>query len=81
VPERTIGEESNHHQKFAYVQLSGVFMRLDQAHHRRLAALTEAISAEPARSLALGFGAANAALFANADFSAYSRNNGLRQGF
>jgi hypothetical protein len=56
-------------------------MRLDQARHRRLAALTEAIPAEPARSLALGFGAANAALFANADFSAYSRNNGLRQGF
>jgi hypothetical protein len=81
VPERTLGEESNHHQRFAYVLLSGVFMRLDRARNQGLADLTEVILVGWASSLALVFGVANAVLFANANFSAYSRNNGLRQGF
>ena len=79
--ERTIGEESNHYQRFAYVLFSVVFMRLDQALNRGLASLTEVILVGRASSLALVFGVANAALFADANFSAYSRNNGLRQGF
>ena len=79
--ERTIGEESNHYQRFAYVLFSVVFMRLDQALNRGLASLTEGILVGRASSLALVFGVANAALFADANFSAYSRNNGLGQGF
>lgn len=42
------------------------------------------VTAFPARratTLASVFGVANAALRANANFSAYSRNNGLRQRF
>ena len=76
-----MGEESNHYQRFAHVLFSVVFMRLDQALNQGLAGLTEVISVGRARPLALVFGVANAALFANANFSAYSRNNGLRQGF
>jgi len=56
-------------------------MRLDQALNQGLASLTEVILVGRASSLALVFGMANAALFADANFSAYSRNNGLRQGF
>jgi hypothetical protein len=77
-----IGEESNHYQRFAFVLFSVVFMRrLDQALNRGLASLTEVILVGRASSLALVFGVANAALFADANLSAYSRNNGLRQGF
>jgi hypothetical protein len=81
VSERIIGEESNHYQRFAFVLFSVVFMRLDQALNRGLASLTEVILVRRASSLALVFGVANAALFADANLSAYSRNNGLRQGF
>jgi hypothetical protein len=81
VPERIIGEVSNHRQRFAYVLLSVIFMRLDQTRNQGLGDLTEAILVGRASSLASVFGLANAAHFANATFSAYSRNNGLRQGF
>ena len=40
-----------------------------------------AFLARRATTLASVFGVANAALGANADFSAYSHNDGLRQGF
>ncbi len=79
--ERIIGEESNHYQRCAYVLFSVVLMRLDQALNQGLASLTEVIWVGWASSLALVFGVANAALFADANFSAYSRNSGLRQGF
>jgi len=46
-------------------------MRLDQALNRGLASLTEGILVGRASSLALVFGVANAALFADANFSAY----------
>ena len=81
MPERTFGEESDHHQSFAYVLLSVVFMRLDQALDQGLAGLTEVILVGRASSPASVFGVANAAHFANANCSAYSRNNGLRQDF
>jgi hypothetical protein len=81
VPERTIGVVSNHHQRFAYVLLSVVFMRLNQARNQGLVGLTEVTLVGWARSVPLVFGLANAAHFASANFSAYSRNNGLRQGF
>jgi hypothetical protein len=58
-----------------------VFMRLDQARNQRLAGSTEVTLVERASAPALVFGVANAALFANANSSAYSRNSGLRQGF
>jgi hypothetical protein len=60
---------------------SVVFMRLDQDLNQGLASLTEVILVGRASPLALEFGVANEALFADAIFSAYSRNNGLRQGF
>jgi hypothetical protein len=72
---------SNYHQRFAYVLLNVVFMRLNQARDRGLGGLTETILIGWASSLAVVFGLANSAYFANANFSAYSRNNGLRQGF
>jgi hypothetical protein len=81
VPERTIGEVSNNHQRFACVLLSVVFMRLNQARNQGLVGLTEVTLVGRASSVPLEFGLANAAYFANANFSAYSRNNGLRQGF
>ena len=81
VPERTIGVVSNHHQRFAYVLLSVVFMRLNQARNHGLVGLTEVTLVGRASSVPLVFGLANAAHFANANFSAYSRNYGLRQGF
>jgi hypothetical protein len=81
VPERTIGVVSNHHQRFAYVLLSVVFMRLNQARNQGLVGLTEVTLVGWARSVPLVFGLANAAHFANVNFSAYPRNNGLRQGF
>ena len=81
MPERIFGEESNHHQSFAYVLLSVVFMRLDQALNQGLAGLTEVILVGRASSAASVFGVANAEHFANTNCSAYSRNNGLRQGF
>ena len=81
VPERTIGEVSNDHQRFAYVLLSVVFMRLNQARNHGLVGLTEVTLVGRASSVPLVFGLANAAHFANANFSANSRNYGLRQGF
>jgi hypothetical protein len=81
VPERTIGEVSNDHQRLAYVLLSVVFMRLNQARNHGLVGLTEVTLVGRASSVPLVFGLANAAHFANANFSAYSRNYGLRQGF
>jgi hypothetical protein len=56
-------------------------MRLDHALNQGLAGLTEVILVGRASSLALVFGVANAALFADANLSAYSHNNRLRQGF
>jgi hypothetical protein len=72
---------ATHHQRFAYVLLGVVFMRLDQARNQRLAGSTEVTLVERASSPALVFGVANAARFANANFSAYAHNNLLRQGF
>ena len=72
---------SKHHQRFAYDLFSVVFMRLDQAPNQGLASSTEVILVGWATTLASVFGVANAALGANADFSAYSHNDGLRQGF
>jgi hypothetical protein len=69
------------YQRFPCVLFSVVFMRLDHALKRGLAGLTEVILVRRASSLALVFGVANAALFADANFSAYSRNIGLGQGF
>jgi hypothetical protein len=56
-------------------------MRLNQARNQGLVGLTEVTLVGRASSVPLVFGLANAAHFANANFSAYSRNNGLRQGF
>ena len=72
---------SNHHQRSANVLLSVVFMRLNQARNQGLEGLTEVSLVGRASSVPLVFGLANAAHFANANFSAYSRNNGLSQGF
>jgi hypothetical protein len=41
VPNRTIGEESKHHQKLAYALLSVVFMRLGQVRNQGLAGMIE----------------------------------------
>ena len=67
MPNRTIGEESKHHQKLAYALLSVVLMRLGQVRDQGLASLTEVIWVGWASSLALVFGVANAALFADAN--------------
>ena len=72
---------SNHHQRFVHVLLSVVFMRLNQARNQGLVGLTEVTLVGRAGSVTSVFGLANAAHFANANFSACSRNNGLRQGF
>jgi hypothetical protein len=58
-----------------------VFMSLDQARNQGLAGLTDVKLVGRDSSLALVLGLAKAAHFANSNFSAYSRNNGLRQGF
>jgi hypothetical protein len=54
---------------------------MQQECDRGLVGLTEVTLVGRASSVPLEFGLANAAYFANANFSAYSRNNGLRQGF
>jgi hypothetical protein len=81
MPERIIGEVSNHRQRSAYVLLSLIILRLDQTRNQGLGDLTEVILVGRASSLALVFGLANAAHFVNATFSAYPCNYGLRQGF
>jgi hypothetical protein len=44
VPKRTIGEESKHHQRFAYVPFNVVFKCLDQARDQGLAGMIEPMS-------------------------------------
>jgi hypothetical protein len=80
VPERTIGEESNHHQRFAYVVLGVVFMRHDQARSQRLAGFDRSYLGKMGQFTSYGVRGATAALFANANVFTYSRNNELSQG-